>query len=154
MQSKPSHGLTLSFTVFFAHSFFLWVFYIGTIKYDILPLHHVDVITTVVSYRYRTLYFCVIVHTHIEHGQCIRDVCRLSFDLPLPEQNWYRKNMQWFSREWRCSWSSAYRRCSNYIVVINRFITYKGAYYIRGLTVGFTMLLTQHESCLTNHHRN
>ena len=28
------------------------------------------------------------------------------------------------SREWRCSWSSADRRCSNYTWVINRFIAY------------------------------
>ena len=42
---------------------------------------------------------------------------------------------QVFSREWRCSWSSADRRCSNYIWVINNFIAYKCAYYIRGLTV-------------------
>ena len=29
---------------------------------------------------------------------------------------------QVLSREWRCSWSSAERRCSNYIWVINNFI--------------------------------
>ena len=34
-------------------------------------------------------------------------------------------------REWRCSWSSADRRCSNYIWVINNFIAYQGASYIR-----------------------
>ena len=28
------------------------------------------------------------------------------------------------SREWRCSWSSADRRCSSYIWVINKFIAY------------------------------
>ena len=39
------------------------------------------------------------------------------------------------SWEWRCSWSSADRRCSNYIWVINNFIAYKGAIYIRGFTV-------------------
>ena len=39
------------------------------------------------------------------------------------------------SWEWRCSWSSADRRCSNYIWVINNFIAYYGAPYIRGLTV-------------------
>ena len=39
------------------------------------------------------------------------------------------------SREWRCSWRSADRRCSNYIWVINNFIAYKGAAYIRGFTV-------------------
>ena len=31
---------------------------------------------------------------------------------------------QMLSREWRCSWSSADRRCSNYIWVINNFIGY------------------------------
>ena len=36
---------------------------------------------------------------------------------------------------WRCSWSSADRRCSNYIWVITNFIVYKGAVYIRSLTV-------------------
>ena len=39
------------------------------------------------------------------------------------------------TREWRCSWSSADRRCSNYIWVVNDYIPYKGATYIRDLTV-------------------
>ena len=39
------------------------------------------------------------------------------------------------SWEWRCSWSSANRRCSNYIWVINNLIVHKGAPYIRDLTV-------------------
>ena len=42
---------------------------------------------------------------------------------------------QVLSWEWRCSWSSADRRCSNYIWVINNFIAYKGAAYIRDFTV-------------------
>ena len=42
---------------------------------------------------------------------------------------------QVLSGEWRCSWSSADRRCSNYIWVINNLIAYKGAAYIRDLTV-------------------
>ena len=42
---------------------------------------------------------------------------------------------QALSREWGYSWSSADRRCSNYIWVINSFIAYWGATYIRGLTV-------------------
>ena len=42
---------------------------------------------------------------------------------------------QVLSWEWRCSWSSADRRCSNYIWVINNIIAYKGATYIRGFTV-------------------
>ena len=40
---------------------------------------------------------------------------------------------QVLSLEWRYSWSSADRRCSNYIWVINNFIVYKGAIYIRDL---------------------
>ena len=39
------------------------------------------------------------------------------------------------SREWRCSWSSADRQCSNYIWVINNFIAYLGVPYIRGFRV-------------------
>ena len=37
---------------------------------------------------------------------------------------------QVLSREWRCSWSSAGRRCSNYIWVINNFIATKVRGYI------------------------
>ena len=47
-------------------------------------------------------------------------------------------SIQWsqvLSREWRCSWSSADRRCSNYIWVIDNFIAYNGDAYIRDLTV-------------------
>ena len=40
-----------------------------------------------------------------------------------------------FSREWRCSWSSADRRCSNNIWEIDNFIAYLGASYIRGFMV-------------------
>ena len=43
---------------------------------------------------------------------------------------------QVLSWEWKCSWSSADSRCSNYIWVINNFIAYEGATYIRGFTVG------------------
>ena len=42
---------------------------------------------------------------------------------------------QVLSREWRCSWSSADRRCSNYIWVINNLMAYEGASYIRDSTV-------------------
>ena len=42
---------------------------------------------------------------------------------------------QVLSREWRCSWSSADRRCSNYISVINTLIVYFSVPYIRDLTV-------------------
>ena len=45
------------------------------------------------------------------------------------------------SREWRCSWSSADRRCSNYIWVIDNFMTYQGASYIRGLRVRIAYLI-------------
>ena len=40
-----------------------------------------------------------------------------------------------YRQEWRCSWSSADRRCSNYIWVIDNFIAYYGAPYIRGFMV-------------------
>ena len=52
---------------------------------------------------------------------------------------------QVLSREWRCSWSSADRRCSNNIWVINNFIAYWSASYIRDLTVG---VVTPHGSSL------
>ena len=42
---------------------------------------------------------------------------------------------QVFSGEWRCSWSSADRRCSSYIWVTNNLIAYYSASYIRDLTV-------------------
>ena len=40
---------------------------------------------------------------------------------------------QVLSREWRCSWSSADRRSSNYIWVNTNFDSSQGATYIRGL---------------------
>ena len=42
---------------------------------------------------------------------------------------------QVLSREWRCSWSNADRRSSNYIWVINNFVACLGTSYIKGLTV-------------------
>ena len=48
---------------------------------------------------------------------------------------------QMSSREWRCSWSSADRRCSNYIWVIDNFIAYLCASYIRGFTVFFSPVM-------------
>ena len=42
---------------------------------------------------------------------------------------------QVLSREWRCSWSSADSRCSNYIWVISNFNANQGATYIRGLMI-------------------
>ena len=52
--------------------------------------------------------------------------------------------IQVLSWEWRCSWSSADRRCSNYIWVINNFIAYEGATYTRGFTVCKRYSLTWH----------
>ena len=49
---------------------------------------------------------------------------------------------QVLSREWRCSWSSADRRCPNYIWGINNLIAYKGATYIRDLTVCIIEVIT------------
>ena len=63
------------------------------------------------------------------------------------------------SGDWRCSWSSADRRCSNYIWVINNLTVYYSAFYIRDMTVvaeirmllerlissiGFLILLRRH----------
>ena len=45
--------------------------------------------------------------------------------------------------EWRCSWRSADRRCSNYIWVINNFIAYSSASYIRDLTVSLISVSNQ-----------
>ena len=45
---------------------------------------------------------------------------------------------QVLSQEWRCSWSSADRQCSNYIWVINNFIAY-GASYIKELRVSWNI---------------
>ena len=42
---------------------------------------------------------------------------------------------QVLSREWRCSWSSASRRCSNYIWLIKNFIAHEGGFFIIYLTV-------------------
>ena len=54
------------------------------------------------------------------------------------------------SWEWRCSWSSADRRCSNYIWVINNFIAYEGATYIRGFTVVDWVFHSWPELCMHN----
>ena len=48
---------------------------------------------------------------------------------------------QVLSRSLRCSWSSADRRCSNYIWVIDNFIAYQDASYIGDLTVLLYYLL-------------
>ena len=53
---------------------------------------------------------------------------------------------QVLSQEWRCSWSSAGRRCSNYILMINNFIAYQCSTYIRGFMVIFISMN------VTNHH--
>ena len=51
---------------------------------------------------------------------------------------------QLLSGEWRCSRSSADRRCSNYIWVIRNSIGYKNAPYIRDLTVVSVMAAGWH----------
>ena len=50
--------------------------------------------------------------------------------------------------EWRCSWSSADRRCSKYIWVIVNFIANFIASYIRDLTVLFKNWGSFHQWCL------
>ena len=61
---------------------------------------------------------------------------------------------QLLSRQWRCSWGSADRWCSNYIWVISKFIAYQGASYIRDMTVlmimrtGYILRVLHTISCL------
>ena len=50
---------------------------------------------------------------------------------------------QVLSRELRCSWSSAGRRCSNYIWAINNLIVYQSTPYIGDLTVSSILLLVE-----------
>ena len=52
---------------------------------------------------------------------------------------------------WRCSWSSANRRCSNYIWVINNFIAYLGVTYIRDFTVFWCPILLSQEQLVLTH---
>ena len=63
-------------------------------------------------------------------------VLQLSFTNPLKV----------LSREWRCSWSSADRQCSNYIWVIHNFIAHQGVAYIRGLTICWNALISSRSS--------
>ena len=80
------------------------------------------------------------------HGSCIRNYRKTSGISRTKSHNLnvscillqLSRSIHWsqvLSWEWRCSWSSADRRCSNYIWVINNFIAYSGASYIRGFTV-------------------
>ena len=74
-----------------------------------------------------------------------RKYCQICSTRRTKSQNVFRLILQWslpnplrpgvLSWQWRCSWSSADRRCSIYIWAINNFITYWGVAYIRGLTV-------------------
>ena len=54
------------------------------------------------------------------------NVSRFVLQLSLPNPS------RVISREWRFSWSSADRRCSNYIWINSKFIAYWGVSYIRG----------------------
>ena len=58
---------------------------------------------------------------------------------------------QLLSREWRCSWSSADRRYSNYIWVSKQCYCLQGCdlYYIRGLTVSTWDALCHVDRCYT-----
>ena len=76
------------------------------------------------SHNYRKL--SNIRHTKSQNLNAIR----LGFQLSLPIY-W----SQVLSGEWRCSWSNADRRCSNYIWVTNNLIAYWSASYVRDLMV-------------------
>ena len=54
---------------------------------------------------------------------------------------------QVLSQVWRCSSSSADRRCSNYIWVLKNCIAYQGVTYIRGFTVILVSYMTSREYC-------
>ena len=70
--------------------------------------------------------FSNIRHTQSPNIKVSRLVLQLSLPSPLkPMLSW----------KWRCSWSSADRRCSNYIWVINNFIAYYGVSYIKDFMV-------------------
>ena len=79
----------------------------------------------------RCLYICCQVfnirRTKSQHLKDYRVVLRLSLPNPLKPDVKSRMKMY--------SWSSADRRCSNYIWVIDNYIAYEGAPYIRGFTV-------------------
>ena len=45
------------------------------------------------------------------------------------------------SKLWRCCWSSADRRCSNYIWMMNNYVAYSGVAYFRGLMVPLYQLV-------------
>ena len=84
-------------------------------------------------------------HTHIYIYIYIYTVNSLISGAPHPKTEMFLVSpcsclcpIHWsqvLSREWRCTWSSAGRRCSNYIRVINKFIARSGASYIEDLTV-------------------
>ena len=57
---------------------------------------------------------------------------------------------QMLRQEWRCSWSSPDKWCSNYIWVINNFIAYWCAPYIRGLTALMKFKLNKRGSTAMN----
>ena len=73
-------------------------------------------------------------NSQISYIRCTKsenwNVSCLALQLPCPI-HW----SQVLSWEWRCSWSSADRRCSNYIWVINNFIAYYGASCIKDFMV-------------------
>ena len=80
----------------------------------------------------------------LNHQQGPLAFSREKFYSNPPRMNWlqkvenYLRKIYWsqvFSGEWRCSWSSADRRCSNYIWVIKNFIAYSSTAYTRDLTV-------------------
>ena len=59
--------------------------------------------------------------------------------------------IQVLSREWRCSWSSADRRWSNYIWVSNNIVAYKGASYNRDFMV---VSICQHQAITQTSHKS
>ena len=75
------------------------------------------------------IYYCKI--SNIRHTNPITEMIVVS-SCSCPWPIHWSQVLSW---EWRCSWSSADRRYSNYIWVIDNFIANLGATYIRGLPV-------------------
>ena len=94
-------------------------------RFVMSPLHAMNLVAN----SSNAAYCCQtsnISHTEFQNLNVSHLVLQLSLPNPLKEV------LIW---EWRCSWSSADRRCSNYIWGINKFIAYWSATYIRCLKV-------------------
>ena len=85
-----------------------------------IPLKYGSTTTPpIIAHCQKTPMSSLVFHIAIPKTSNIR--CTPSFDLLTDE---FSKRVKTVSWEWRCSWSSADRRCSNYIWVINNLIAF------------------------------